>query len=138
MSKRDRSAQRPSRRQQAEAQASEAETPTTVTETQAAVEAKVETDTQDEVATPAPVASAPEVEDVVDATNPSTDTKATSVRKLINGMLQAGRSTKEIEAALKEQFPNTMAAAKSSKHISHYRCLLKKAAKAQQAEAKAS
>lgn len=49
-----------------------------------------------------------------------------SIRQIICTMLLAGKSTKEIEAAVKEKHPDSQAAAKSGKHIAWYRGTLKK------------
>lgn len=54
---------------------------------------------------------------------------AKSIRSLIMGMLLENRPTPEIAAALREQFPQSAAAAKSAKHISFYRSLMRKEAK---------
>lgn len=52
---------------------------------------------------------------------------ANSIRKTIREGLLAGDSTETIAARLKELFPNSMAAAKSSKHIAFYKSLMRKA-----------
>lgn len=52
---------------------------------------------------------------------------ANSIRKTIRDGLLAGDSTETIAARLKELFPNSMAAAKSSKHIAFYKSLMRKA-----------
>lgn len=53
-----------------------------------------------------------------------------SIRSLIMAGITVGRSTKEIAADVQAQFPNTQAAAKSTKHIAWYRSRMKKDAKA--------
>ena len=52
---------------------------------------------------------------------------ATSIRKTIREGLLAGETTDVIAAKLKEMFPSSAAAAKSSKHIAFYRSLMRKA-----------
>ena len=52
---------------------------------------------------------------------------ATSIRKTIREGLLAGEATDVIAAKLKEMFPTSAAAAKSSKHIAFYRSLMRKA-----------
>lgn len=49
-----------------------------------------------------------------------------SIRGLITKMVGQGKSTAEITEAIKEQFPNSRAAAIPSKHISFYRSRMKK------------
>jgi hypothetical protein len=53
-----------------------------------------------------------------------------SIRQLVITSLRAGKSTAEITADLKARHPESMAAAKPSKHIGWYRSYLKKADKA--------
>ncbi len=55
--------------------------------------------------------------------------KKASIAGLITGMLQDGKGSKDIEAAIKAQFPGSKAAEKAPVHISFYRSRLKKAAK---------
>jgi hypothetical protein len=57
-------------------------------------------------------------------------TRPPSIRSTINRMLDDGKSTAEITEVLKAQFPNSKAAAKSSKHIAFYRSQRKGATKA--------
>lgn len=49
-----------------------------------------------------------------------------SIRQLIMGSILAGKPTKEIAEAVKAAFPNSQAAAKSTKHIAWYRSRMKK------------
>lgn len=44
-----------------------------------------------------------------------------SIRALITGMLEEGKATKDIEAAIKLFYPNSAAASKATKHIAFYR-----------------
>lgn len=52
-----------------------------------------------------------------------------SIRQTILTMLGEGKNTKEIEAVLKERFPNSMAAQKAVRHVAWYKAQIKKAAK---------
>lgn len=51
---------------------------------------------------------------------------ATSIRSLITSGLMNGVPVKDIKAELQERFPDSMAAAKSAKHISYYKSVLKR------------
>lgn len=52
---------------------------------------------------------------------------ANSIRQTIMRLLLEGRKTEEIAAEVKERFPQSMAASKSSIHIGYYRSKLRKA-----------
>ena len=49
-----------------------------------------------------------------------------SIRQTVITMLLAGADTKSIAASVQEKFPQSAAAAKSTKHIAWYRADLKK------------
>lgn len=74
----------------------------------------------------APLPETVEPKAVVDATTK----RKPSIRQLVTDGIQAGKSTKDIEAELKAAFPDSQAAQKSAKHIAFYRCQLKRAKKA--------
>jgi hypothetical protein len=72
------------------------------------------------------VISSEQVADVTTDVATETVTGPKSIRQLIMGSILAGKPTKEIAEAVKAAFPNSAAAAKSTKHIAWYRSRMKK------------
>lgn len=60
------------------------------------------------------------------AEKPAAHARKPSIRSLITSMLAEGKTTADIAVAVQAQFPSSQAAAKSTKHISFYRCLANK------------